>query len=61
MGSITIRNTLEGISPRHDDDLVDQAAAKRAVDLYGGDVLIYTDGSSVKGYILMADQQPLST
>ena len=51
MGSIIIRNTLEGISSRHEDDLVVQAGAKRAVDLYGGDVLIYTDGSAVKGYL----------
>ena len=51
MGSIIIRNTLEGISSRHEDDLVVQAAAKKAVELYSGDVLIYTDGSAVKGYL----------
>ena len=50
-GSIIIHDKLEGISSRNEDDLVVQAAAKRAVELYYGDVLIYTDGSADQGYL----------
>ena len=47
--SITIHDTLEGVSSRHADKELIRSAAERVVSNWTGDIIIYTDGSAVGG------------